>query len=510
MLDHRQGSFTGVARCIVVASVLALAAIAPGTAWGADGTTIVVDPAKREWAEKLLWEVLNGPKGPKLFAAIDLLATKARDSDAADRDAILAVAISTMNDKGRPVKDRYPCCDLIRRIGDERGVPDLVQVLLRDESDVMRMQAAHALGYLSWNPAARDALEQASSRETSEKVRKMIAGWLARPAPAKPGAAGVPRPAKGVEELAPSGPPQRPPGPGRPVAKPLPWPFPGDYKAQNIVYNYQYCADAYIHLALDFLHPAGTPVTAVDSGYVAAIRSQAPHRDDFFIVAADRGANRGWCYTHMDPRSFTFKEGDRIEQGQLLGSLTEFSLDGGKTRGDHLHLGYVTFSKDPSGRVNTHKPAGSDLLLRLEGHGNTHSPATALRAGWVRRAVSVRFLRRGNGERPGGHTGRHIGHRVPRPEEGRLRRPRGDAIDQQWRAHHAETRARSPWGCRRLAADQAVVPFSQRDSELVQHEFLLPDAACHQDRWRRHHHAQGRGGVLGYDCEGRCRQASLA
>jgi hypothetical protein len=106
---------------------------------------------------------------------------------------------------------------------------------------------------------------------------------------------------------------------------------------------------------LDFIHPAGTPVTAVGLGYVAAIYSNYPGwtTHDFFIVTPKKGGNRGWCYTHMDPKTFAFKVGDLIEQGQLLGKLVKFSV-GDKPGVDHLHLHYVTFTKDASGKVNVH------------------------------------------------------------------------------------------------------------------------------------------------------------
>ena len=165
----------------------------------------------------------------------------------------------------------------------------------------------------------------------------------------------TPAPARAVEEMAPSGPPQPPPGPKHPVAKPLPWPFPGGQEDQHIFNNYQQPTDSYIHCALDFFRPAGTPVTAVGPGYVAAIYTNYPQWTThyFFIVTPKKGGDRGWCYTHLDPQTFTFKEGDFIKQGQLLGKLVKFSI-GDKPDTDHLHLHYVTFTKDASGKVDVH------------------------------------------------------------------------------------------------------------------------------------------------------------
>ncbi|MGD0111852.1 MAG: M23 family metallopeptidase [Armatimonadota bacterium] len=158
-----------------------------------------------------------------------------------------------------------------------------------------------------------------------------------------------------ADELAPTGPPQPPPGPTPPVSKPLPWPFPGGQEQQHIFNNYQQATDMYIHCGLDFIQPAGTPVTAVDSGYVAAIYTNYPDwvTHYFFVVTPQKGGNEGWCYTHLDPRTYTFKEGDFVRQGQRLGSLVDFSV--GKQPGvAHLHLHYVRFTRDASGKVEVH------------------------------------------------------------------------------------------------------------------------------------------------------------
>ena len=312
------------------------------------------DDSKRTSAETLLERVQRAEHGAAQFAAIDALAKIVKESDAASRSAILSLVIATMNDKSRAVGERWPCCYVISRSKYEPGIPDLIQVLLHDESDVMRSVAAAALGELSKNAAAYDGLLQASRQETSPLVRDVLTRCLAQAAPA-PTTSSAPAAAVTVNELAPPGPPKPPPGPKRPVAKPLPWPFPGDFKAQNIFNNYQTALDEYIHCGLDFIHPAGTPVTAVGPGYVAAIYTNYPQwtTHSFFVVTPKKGGNRGWCYTHLDPRTFTFKEGDSIQQGQLLGKLVKFSV-GDKPGVDHLHLHYVTFTKDASGKVNVH------------------------------------------------------------------------------------------------------------------------------------------------------------
>jgi murein DD-endopeptidase MepM/ murein hydrolase activator NlpD len=133
----------------------------------------------------------------------------------------------------------------------------------------------------------------------------------------------------------------------------LPWPFPGNSKDQKIFNNYQQPTDGYVHGGLDFLLPAGTPVRAVEGGYVAAISTNYPEWNThyFFIVATKRGGNEGWCYVHLDRDTYTFKEGDKIEQGQELAKIVNFSRPGNKGN-DHLHLHYVRFRKEADGKVS--------------------------------------------------------------------------------------------------------------------------------------------------------------
>ncbi len=130
----------------------------------------------------------------------------------------------------------------------------------------------------------------------------------------------------------------------------LPWPFPGGFEKQNLFNNYQQPTDGYVHAALDLMQGAGTTVRAVEGGTVALIHTNYPDwtTHHYFIVEPEAGQGEGWCYTHVDPASYTFEVGDRVRAGQELGKVVKFSL-GDRPGADHLHLNYVAFEVLPDG-----------------------------------------------------------------------------------------------------------------------------------------------------------------
>lgn len=304
-------------------------------------------------AEVFLERMLYPQQDYNQFAALNALIQKVKESDPVARDQIMSLVIGAMHDESRLPYQRWQCCRVISASQYEQGVPDLIQVLLHDESETVRGVAEEALKQFPANAETREALSQAARQGGRSRPRE-----TARRAPSQRASAATSIPAvtaPAVEERAPSGPPEPPPGPPPPVSEPLPWPFPGGQEDQHIFNNYQQATDIYIHSGLDFIQPAGTPVTAVDSGYVAAIYTNYP---DWvtrygFIVTPERGGNEGWCYTHLDTDTFTFGEGDFVRQGERLGSLVDFSV-GDRPGVSHLHLHYVRFSRDASGKVNVH------------------------------------------------------------------------------------------------------------------------------------------------------------
>ena len=149
-----------------------------------------------------------------------------------------ALVVKSMRDDSRPAMQRFQCCYVLSGSEDEQAIPDLIKVLTDDKSDVMRSVAAEALAVFPKNAAAHDALIQAAKNERSHRVREVLARRLGQEMPAlDPTAApdsttaadstAAPAGSRGVEELAPSGPPKPPKGPAVPEKK-SPWPFPGD------------------------------------------------------------------------------------------------------------------------------------------------------------------------------------------------------------------------------------------------------------------------------------------
>ncbi|MEM6671799.1 MAG: M23 family metallopeptidase [Planctomycetota bacterium] len=129
----------------------------------------------------------------------------------------------------------------------------------------------------------------------------------------------------------------------------LPWPFPGEFRDQNLWNNYQQASGGGVHAGLDLIQDAGTEVRAVDDGWVALVATNYPDwtTHHMLIVAEEKGGTVGWTYTHLDPSRYTVEIGDRVKRGQVLGVVGEFSI-GDRPGADHLHLDYVRFAYEPS------------------------------------------------------------------------------------------------------------------------------------------------------------------
>jgi murein DD-endopeptidase MepM/ murein hydrolase activator NlpD len=253
---------------------------------------------------------------------------------------------------------RFRAALILGDIRSKRALEPLRKALQDPDYNVRRC-AALALGRMG-DVASRPALEKLAKddpvawkhpdtgkveylvREYAAQALEMLSGRTPTPAPA---------PQK-QQEMFLENASKMPAAPAGWQGALLPWPFPGGFREQNIWNNYTQALDFYIHGGLDFLQQPGAEVRAVAEGYVAAVATNYPQwkTHHFFIVTSRKDGNEGWCYTHVDPDSYTFKPGDRIRQGQVLGKLVDFYV--GKNKGvDHLHLNYVRFHRTAPGKV---------------------------------------------------------------------------------------------------------------------------------------------------------------
>jgi murein DD-endopeptidase MepM/ murein hydrolase activator NlpD len=305
------------------------------------------------------------PQAPAVVDVTKALEVFRANPDAGGTDLIAAGeaavdgVVNILKDRAAPSRTRYLAANVLGEIKSKKAVRPLLAAL-KDQDFNVRRCSAEALGRIG-DLSAKPALEKVARTDPfafrDPKARKpqyMVRDSARRAllmltkGPAAIEEAGLRKERERFLDDASQPPPFAPPL----KLRRLPWPFPGEMKEQNIWNNYQQATDTYVHGGLDFLHPAGTEVQAVEDGYVAVIATNYPEWKThfFFIVATQKGGNEGWCYVHLDKDTYTFKEGDRIRKGQVLGKLVDFYV--GKNKGgDHLHLHYVRFHKVADGKV---------------------------------------------------------------------------------------------------------------------------------------------------------------
>lgn len=282
--------------------------------------------------------------------------------------------IEILEDRSLPVVMRFKAANALGDIGSTKAVDALIRALKKNHFNVKRC-AALALGKIK-DDRALSALQELAEkdpfawtdpetgetrylvREDAHRALKLMKGEH----PADPGRVRL-EPEVFMDDAE-----KRPITPALIIPRSLDWPFPGDFKAQKIFNNYQHPAgDTRVHGALDFIQPAGTEVRAVESGYVAVIATNYPDwkTHHFFIVTPVEGGNTGWCYTHVDPDTYTFKKGDRIKKGRILGNVVPFSV-GDRPGADHLHLHYVRFRIREEGKVTVDSMADPLLFFHWQ------------------------------------------------------------------------------------------------------------------------------------------------
>ena len=110
--------------------------------------------------EVFLSRMVTPEPGYDSFAAFNALVQKAKESDAvARRQTILLVAMA-MKDRNRPEYPRWMCCKVLGAIGDEQAVPDLVEVMLHDGSEI---ESGGATEYRIIRPQSRSREPVAST-----------------------------------------------------------------------------------------------------------------------------------------------------------------------------------------------------------------------------------------------------------------------------------------------------------------------------------------------------------
>lgn len=150
------------------------------TAAVADAPNYTAEEIKTITAEVFLERMLHPLPGYVKFADMNALGQKVKQSSIAERELIMPMVVGTMMNTTLPELQRFQCCYVISVSGDQKAVPNLVDVLTMDKSETMRSVAAEALGDFPKSIGARDALLRASKREKSPKVLEVINKRLAQ------------------------------------------------------------------------------------------------------------------------------------------------------------------------------------------------------------------------------------------------------------------------------------------------------------------------------------------
>ncbi|PKK83677.1 MAG: hypothetical protein CVT49_07245 [candidate division Zixibacteria bacterium HGW-Zixibacteria-1] len=130
-------------------------------------------------------------------------------------------------------------------------------------------------------------------------------------------------------------------------ASALDWPVWPDSTNQQVSATYGLVQnEIYLHTGIDIAVPQGTPVYAVESGYVKAIITLYDSPSNWRIAIADSSGTEecdGWMYAHVDRYNIYVMPGQWVEAGTLIAQVVGWS-DPNIVR--HLHFSRIRFSGD--------------------------------------------------------------------------------------------------------------------------------------------------------------------
>lgn len=120
----------------------------------------------------------------------------------------------------------------------------------------------------------------------------------------------------------------------------VPWPmqpFDAPHPIGNSYGEYQdYAGIPYLHPGIDILASPGTPVYAVDSGWVKAVLTTAEDLHWRVAIGESPSADScdGWLYAHLNQSSIAVSKGQFVDSGQYLGDIVFWPV----AEFHHLHF----------------------------------------------------------------------------------------------------------------------------------------------------------------------------
>ncbi|UCD94335.1 MAG: peptidoglycan DD-metalloendopeptidase family protein [Candidatus Zixiibacteriota bacterium] len=108
-----------------------------------------------------------------------------------------------------------------------------------------------------------------------------------------------------------------------------------------------------LHTGIDIVVPEGTPVYAVESGYVKAIITLSGNYSSWRIVVGDSagpGECDAWMYAHIIPSGLPYAVGDYVEKGAFIAKVVGWPSNPGTV--EHLHFAKSHWHGDSASWAN--------------------------------------------------------------------------------------------------------------------------------------------------------------